>query len=75
MSGLTKNEIKELTKKAYECRENILKMMRYGEAHIGGAFSALDIITVLYNKILKHDPKNPKWEDRDRFVLSAGHKC
>jgi len=74
MSGLTKNEIKELTKKAYECRKNILKMMRFGEAHIGGAFSSLDIITVLYNKILKHDPKKPKWEDRDRFILSAGHK-
>ncbi|MCX6347505.1 MAG: transketolase [Actinobacteria bacterium] len=75
MSGLTKNEVIELTKKAYECRENIIKMMRFGEAHIGGAFSSLDIITVLYNKILKHDPKNPKWEDRDRFILSAGHKC
>ena len=74
MSGLTKNEIKELTKKAYECRKNILKMMRFGEAHIGGAFSSLEIMTVLYNKILKHDPKNPKWEDRDRFILSAGHK-
>lgn len=75
MSDLTKNEIIQLTQRAYKCRENILKMMRFGEAHIGGAFSSLDIMTVLYNKILNHDPKNPKWEDRDRFILSAGHKC
>ena len=75
MSGLTKSELIELIKKAYECRENIIKMMQFGEAHIGGAFSSLDILTVLYNKILKHDPKNPKWLDRDRFILSAGHKC
>ena len=75
MDKLTIDEIKVLTEKSYKCRKNILKMMRFGEAHIGGAFSSLDIITVLYNKILRHDPKNPKWEDRDRFILSAGHKC
>jgi len=75
MNKLAIDEIRQLTEKSYKCRKNILKMMRFGEAHIGGAFSSLDIITVLYNKILRHDPKNPKWEDRDRFVLSAGHKC
>ncbi len=75
MAKLTNDEIKKLIDKSYKCRKNILKMMRYGEGHIGGAFSSLDIMTVLYNKILKHDPKNPKWEDRDRFILSAGHKC
>lgn len=72
---ITREEIKNLVNKSYDCRVNILKMMRNGEGHIGGAFSSLDIITVLYNKILRHDPKNPKWEDRDRFILSAGHKC
>ena len=75
MSKLSKDEIKVLINKSYKCRENILNMMRKGEGHIGGAFSSLDIITVLYNKILKHDPGNPKWADRDRFILSAGHKC
>jgi transketolase len=75
MAKLTNDEIRKLIEKSYKCRKNILKMMRYGESHIGGAFSSLDIMTVLYNKILKHDPKNPKWEDRDRFILSAGHKC
>lgn len=75
MNILSKEETKTLINKAYNSRINILKMMRNGEAHIGGAFSSLDIITVLYNKILRHDPKNPKWDSRDRFILSAGHKC
>jgi len=75
MLKLSKDEIKMLINKSYKCRENILKMMRKGEGHIGGAYSSLDIMTVLYNKILKHDPASPKWADRDRFILSAGHKC
>ncbi|HAX17144.1 MAG TPA: transketolase [Actinobacteria bacterium] len=73
--ALDKAEIRQLTERSYKCRKNILKMMRLGEAHIGGAFSSLDILTVLYNKILNHNPKEPKWEKRDRFILSAGHKC
>ena len=75
MGKLNNQEIRELIEKSYNCRINILKMMRNGEGHIGGAFSALDVMTVLYNKILRHDPERPKWEDRDRFILSAGHKC
>lgn len=75
MPKLSKSEIKELINKSYRCRENVLKMMKKGEGHIGGALSSLDIITVLYNKILRHKPAEPKWPDRDRFILSAGHKC
>ncbi|MBN1298963.1 MAG: transketolase [Actinobacteria bacterium] len=75
MSRLSADDLKMLLEKSYMCRENILKMMRNAEGHIGGAFSSLDMITVLYNKILRHDPKNPKWPQRDRFILSAGHKC
>lgn len=74
MIELPKKEIKELIEKSYNARINVLKMMEKGEGHIGGAFSALDILTVLYNKILRHDPKRPEWKDRDRFILSAGHK-
>ncbi len=75
MQRLSKKELLALHQKSYAMRTDILKMMRFGEGHIGGAFSSLDIITVLYNKILRHDPRKPKWEDRDRFILSAGHKC
>jgi len=46
-----------------------------GAGHIGGALSCTDILTALYFKILRVDPQNPTWPERDRFVLSAGHKC
>ena len=50
--------------------------MKAGRAgHIGGALSAVDILTALYFKIMRVDPQNPHWPQRDRFVLSAGHKC
>jgi transketolase len=44
-----------------------------GSGHPGGSLSATDIITVLYFHTMRYDPKNTKWEDRDRFVLSKGH--
>ena len=43
--------------------------------HTGGTMSVIDIATVLYFKIIKHDPKNPEWEDRDRVFWSVGHKA
>ncbi len=44
-----------------------------GPSHLGGGLSMIEIFTVLYGKILNFDPKNPQWEDRDRFILSKGH--
>ena len=59
-----------------ELRGKIIDMaVKSGTAHIAPAFSALEIVYVLYSKILKVDPKNPKWEDRDRFILSKAHGC
>ena len=43
--------------------------------HYGGSFSSAELLTLLYNKILKVDPKNPNWEERDHFILSKGHVC
>lgn len=43
--------------------------------HYGGSFSSAEFLTVMYNEILKVDPKNPKWEERDHFILSRGHIC
>ena len=43
--------------------------------HPGGSLSAADLMTALYFDELNIDPQNPKWEDRDRFVLSKGHVC
>jgi transketolase len=44
-----------------------------GSGHPGGSLSAADIITALYFEVLRHDPSNPHWPDRDRFILSKGH--
>ena len=44
-----------------------------GGSHIGAILSVADIVAYLYANVMKYDPKNPKWEDRDRFVLSKGH--
>ena len=46
-----------------------------GWGHIGGSMSIVELLTVLYFCEMNIDPKNPQWEDRDRFVLSKGHSC
>ncbi|MBD3259711.1 transketolase [Candidatus Woesearchaeota archaeon] len=57
-------------------RKDILIMCHSANSgHPGGSLSAIDILVCLYYGFLKHDPKNPKAEDRDRFVLSKGHAC
>lgn len=59
---------------ANELREQVLAMItKAGNGHPGGSLSAIDIILQLYLHEMKHDPKNPTWDDRDRFVLSKGH--
>ncbi|MGD2038198.1 MAG: transketolase [Desulfobacterales bacterium] len=76
MEKLNQHEKSELEKIAIQNRKNVLRLMKAGRAgHIGGALSAIDIMTALYFKIMRVDPQNPKWPQRDRFVLSAGHKC
>ena len=64
----------ELQKIAVEIRKNLLIGVYAAKAgHPGGSLSAADIFTYLYFEEMNVDPKNPKWEDRDRFVLSKGH--
>ena len=61
---------------ANKIRKHILNMVHNsGGSHIASALSIVDIISVLYNEILKIDNNNPKWESRDRFILSKGHAC
>src|SRR5260370_40191092 len=43
--------------------------------HPGGSLSAVEILVTLYFDVMRHDPANPKWKDRDRFILSKGHCC
>jgi len=68
--------IEELKQKAAELRQTVLTMIYEAQSgHPGGSFSAADVVTALYFKETNIDPKNPRWEDRDRFVLSKGHAC
>jgi transketolase len=66
--------IKEMQDKAKLLRRHVITMIAEANSgHLGGSLSAADIITVLYFRVLQHDPKNPLWPDRDRFILSKGH--
>lgn len=67
-------EISELQEIARKARINIVKMLaEAASGHPGGSLSACDVMTVLLFSVMRHDPENPLWEDRDRFVLSKGH--
>ena len=71
---LTKEEVKKLKIFACNIRKNTFRAIHgCGSGHIGGAMSYVEALAVLYGKQMKIDPKNPKMEDRDRFVLSKGH--
>lgn len=73
---MDRKEILNLEQKALNIRRNILRLIRAGEAgHAGGALSSVEILTALYFNLMNVDPGNPGWPLRDRFVLSAGHKC
>lgn len=73
---MEKDCIFALKERAKEIRKTALTMIYKAQSgHPGGSFSAADIIAALYFKFLNVDPKHPKWEDRDRFVLSKGHVC
>lgn len=63
-----------LKEKAKEIRKDIVTMIGQAKSgHPGGSLSATEIVTYLYFEELKIDPMNPKWDDRDRFILSKGH--
>lgn len=69
-------QIKELEQKAKQIRRLIIQMLaKAGSGHPGGSLSSADLITVLYFSVLRYDPKNPAWPDRDRFHMSKGHCC
>ena len=71
---MTPEEKRALQLTAVSVREGILTSTHGAKAgHPGGSLSAADVFTYLYFQELNIDPKNPKWEERDRFVLSKGH--
>ncbi len=69
-------DTKFLEQKANDIRESIIEMLvTAGSGHTAGPLGMADIFTAFYFHILKHDPKNPMWDERDRLVLSNGHIC
>jgi transketolase len=72
--ALTDKEILALEAHAEEIRETIINMLVEAKSgHTAGPLDMSDIFAALYFHVLKHDPKNPDWEERDRLVLSNGH--
>jgi len=68
--------VEELKQVAATIRCDIIEMICTAKAgHPGGSLSAADVVTALYFRIMRIDPANPHWPDRDRFILSKGHAC
>jgi transketolase len=69
-------DIRELERIAARLRLHIVQMVGVGQrGHLGGSCSAADIVAALYFAKMRHDPGNPGWPDRDRFLLSKGHSA
>jgi len=66
----------ELALIAKQMRREVIEMITAAKSgHPGGSLSATEIVVTMYYDVLRHDPANPKWKDRDRFLLSKGHCC
>ena len=66
----------ELKRMANRLRIDIVKMIgAAGSGHPGGSLSEVELLSALYFRVLRHNPKDPSWPDRDRFILSKGHGC
>lgn len=73
---MKKKNVQELKEIARDLRKKVVTMIYEAQSgHPGGSLSAADFVTACYFREMNVDPKNPKWEDRDRFVLSKGHVC
>ncbi len=73
-SKLTEEKISFLKEKCNHIRQQIITMVYDAQSgHIGGSLGATELLVALYYELMNHDPKNPDWKERDRFVLSKGH--
>ncbi|MEW6034981.1 MAG: transketolase [Candidatus Micrarchaeota archaeon] len=70
------DDTKSLLLRAYSIREDIVRMLAEAKSgHPGGSLGMSDIFTALYFSVMRHEPRNPAWPERDRLVLSNGHIC
>jgi len=66
--------VRELEDKCYKIRKDLLNFIyQIGMGHLGGELSCVEVAVAMYYKYMNYDPKNPKWGERDRLVLSKGH--
>ncbi len=76
MHYLTSDDVTRLELQANAIRQSIIEMLFEAKSgHTAGPLGMADIFTLLYFAVMKHDPKNPTWADRDRLILSNGHIC
>lgn len=67
-------DIAQLEAIAKQTRRYIVEMITAAKSgHPGGSLSAVELVTALYYSVMRHDPANPDWKDRDRFILGKGH--
>src|ERR1700691_6534512 len=72
----TTSDVNELAAISKRMRREVIEMITEAKSgHPGGSLSAVELIVTLYFDVMRHDPANPKWKDRDRFILSKGHCC
>ena len=71
---LDSETIEALSGAALRIRRDIVEMVyRANSGHVGGSLGSTEILVALYHHLMKHDPANPDWPERDRFILSKGH--
>lgn len=74
MEPMTDAEVRELSHRAQAIRATVIEMLvAAGSGHTAGPLGMADIFAALYFRVMRHDPKNPSWEERDRLFLSNGH--
>lgn len=70
------SNVAELEATCKRMRRHVVEMITEAKSgHPGGSLSATEILVTLFFDVMRHDPQNPKWPDRDRFLLSKGHAC